>query len=226
MIGLVFTMFTAFAAQFGPELEGEIVPFESAASADTGIVGCSDQFLDDGVLLPDLPLFYTRAQPNNSWGTRLMIDTIVGAARHMRWLYPDASPITVGDISSRRGGPLSGHMTHRAGIDIDIGVYSKGARQNPRGFDSPGADFDTEANWALISALLDTGNVDWILLDQSHIRRLRAYVLTNGLLTEAEAEAIFPTANHWEYTGFVRHAPNHADHLHIRVLCGDGTRAQ
>lgn len=226
MVGILMSSFIAFAAQFGPELEGELAPPEPIAATDTGVVGCSDQFLEDGENLPDLPLFYLRTQPDHSWGSRLMIDTIVEGARHMRWLLPDADPITIGDIAWQHGGPLSGHVSHRGGIDADIGIYRTGAGQNPRGFDRLGDDFDAEANWALISALLDSGNVEFILLDQAHIRRLRTYVLTNGLLTAAEAEAIFPTADYYERTGYVRHAPRHDDHLHVRVLCNDGSRAQ
>lgn len=229
LLGLLLSIFTASAAPYGPELEGELLPAESAPAADTGVAGCSDQYLEGGVALPDLPLFYTRTQNEHSWGSNLMIESIVSVGRHMRWLMPDASPITVGDISAERGGFLSGHITHRAGIDADIGLYhtanGRGGIQGPRGFDRLGEDFDAEANWAMISAFLDTGNVEWILLDQSHIHRLRAYVLSNGLLTESEAEDVFPTQNFYDHSGYVRHAPNHADHMHIRVLCADGSHA-
>lgn len=226
MIGLMFSIFAALAAPYGPELEGEFVSTDPGIAGDTGLVGCSDQYLVDGEQLPDLPLFYNRMNPNLEWGTPLMIDTIIDATRHMRWLMPDASPVGVGDISSQRGGVQNGHKSHRGGIDADIGIYSTGGYQNPRSFDDPGANLDVEATWALVSALLDTGNVEFILLDQGHINRLRSYVLTNGLLSEAEAAAIFPSGSYWGNTGFLRHAPSHRDHLHVRVLCGDGTRGR
>jgi len=229
LLGLLVCIFAASAAQYGPELEGELLPAESAPAADTGVVGCSDQYLEGGETLPDLPLFYSRTQNDHSWGTHLMIESIVSVGRHMRWLMPDASPITIGDISAERGGFLSGHLTHRGGIDADIGIYHTangvGGLQNPRGFDKLGDDFDAEANWAMISAFLDTGNVEWILIDQSHIRRLRNYVLSNGLLTESEADEIFPSSNYYDHSGYVRHAPNHLDHMHVRVLCSDGSHA-
>lgn len=224
----LLAVLTAWSAEYGPLLEGDLIPSEPIAEADTGSFGgsCSDQWLEDGVQLPDLPLFYTRINPTNAWGTAAMVDTLIEAARHMRWLMRDASPIVVGDLSHERGGPMSGHMSHRAGVDADIGVYIKGGKQIRGQFVDPGADFDVEANWALVSALLDTGRVDFILLDQSHINRLRAYTLKAGLLTPEEAEAIFPTGGRmWERTGFVRHAPHHADHFHVRVLCADGSRA-
>ena len=229
---MLLTTLFASAAEFGPSLEGEVVPTsgegveQMGEASDTGVAGCSDQYLQDGVQLPDLPLFFTRQNPESEWGSAEMIDAIVGATRHMRWLMPDASPVTIGDISHERGGFQSGHVSHRGGIDADVGIYSTGAQQNLRGFDSLGSNFDVVANWALISAFLDTGNVDFILLDRAHIARLRSYTTKAGLLTEAESEAIFPTDPHpWDRTGIVRHASNHDNHIHVRVLCSDGTRA-
>lgn len=226
MVGLLLAMLSAFAGEFGPSLEGDSFAPPAAQAADTGgVVGCSSQYLDDGEQLPDLPLFFNRMSPSTAWGSPVMVETLVGAARHMRWLMPDSDPITIGDISTQHGGYLSGHVSHRAGVDADVGLYRTGGHQG-RGFDNPGSDFDLEANWAFVSALLDTGDIDFILLDQSHINKLRAYALSNGLLTEAEAARIFPTTDTWRYTGILRHASGHDNHFHVRVLCPDGSRAR
>lgn len=230
-----FLTMTAFAAEYGPALEGQVLATEmalpdSALSGDTGAGGtCSDQHLQDGEQLPDLPLFYVRAQPHGSWGSAAMIDLLVEAGRHMSWLLPQASPFVVGDISTQRGGYLAGHISHRGGIDADVGIYRRDGWQHSRGFTllAP-SELDVEATWTLISTMLATGNVDFILLDRRHIDRLYAYVLSAGLLTESEAARIFPVEGSrfaWEYTGVLRHAPHHQDHLHVRVLCGDGKRA-
>lgn len=226
----LLTCFLALAAEFGPALEGEWMPNEPAQLQDTAAYGCSDQYLDAAVELPDLPLFYVRAQPSQAYGSQEMVDMIVAAGRHMSWVLPDASPFVVGDISRMHGGPLAGHVSHRGGVDVDIGIYRKGGWQHPRGFTmlAP-SQLDVEATWMLISTLLDSGNVDFILLDRGHIRTLKAYTLKKGLLTEDEADRIFPaegTRGTWEQTGILRHAPNHQDHIHVRVLCGDGTKAQ
>ena len=223
---------SAFAGPYGPDFEGDSVVAESAGVADTGVVGCTDQHLHDGIELPGLPLFYTLTQPNHSWGTREMVDVLVDTSRHMRWLLPDADPITIGDISSKSGGPLSGHKSHQGGVDADIGIYlDNGERkgfQDPRQFINPGpGGFDIEANWTLLTTLLDTGKIDMVLLDRSHILRLRAYALNAGLLTDEEADLMFPiegSRGSWENVGIVRHAPNHQDHMHVRVLCPDGSK--
>ena len=219
----------AGAAELGPTEDLDVLAdgLEIASQRDTGAARCSDQSLTDGEQLPDLPLFFTRVNPGTEWGSNTMISAIVSAARHMRSLLPEASPITVGDISREHGGALSGHVSHRGGIDADIGIYSRGGKQNRRGFDAPGPDFDVAANWSLIAALLETGNVDFILLDRTHIARLREYTLFGGLLTEEEVEEVFPTgARLWDRTGIVRHARHHDNHLHLRVLCADGSKAQ
>ena len=233
MTFLALAMYAAFAAEYGPALEGDLIAGEPAAAqdtADTGASGgCSDQYLVGGVQLPELPLFYVRAQPGAAWGSQEMIDLLVDAGRHMSWLMPSASPFVVGDISTPRGGYLAGHLSHRGGIDADVGIYKKGGWQHPRGFTSLApSQLDVEATWALVSTMLNSGKVDFILLDRSHITRLRTYVLSAGLLTDEEAARIFPaegTRAVWENTGVLRHAPHHQDHLHVRVLCSDGRRA-
>ena len=225
---LLAAFFSASAAEYGPTIEGDFVVAESIEASDTGVVGCSDQQLNDGIQLPDLPLFFTRTQADHAWGSREMVELLVDTARHMRWLMPDASSITIGEISRQRGGELSGHKTHRGGVDADVGIYLSGGRQQAGMFLDPGPrEFDVEANWALISAMLDTGRVDMLLLDHSHIARLKAYTLEAGLLTEEEASQIFLGDHRGNYraTGVIRHAPAHRDHLHVRVLCPDGSRA-
>ena len=226
---LFLSSLLASAAEFGPTLEGEMLTSEVELEGDTGGVSCSDQFLRDGVQLPDLPLFYVRNQPDAEWGTVEMIDLLVDAGRHVRWLMPSASPFVVGDISRTRGGELSGHITHRGGVDADIGIYKKGGWQHPHGFTTLApSELDVVATWALMQTFLDSGMVDFILLDTGHIRALRAYTLKRGLLTSEEADRIFPSDGPhggWNSSGIVRHAPHHQDHLHLRVLCGDGTKS-
>ena len=133
-------------------------------------------------------------------------------------LFPFFVPIRM----PRRGG------SHRGGLDADVGIYRTGGWQSQAGFTTLNvSNFDLEANWALISTFLDTGKIDMILLDQGHINRLKAYTLRTGLLDEEEITRIFPdpgSRESWASTGIVRHVSGHTDHLHVRVLCDDGTR--
>ncbi len=228
---LTVLTFSAFAAGFGPLLEefpgvDELPTLDTGDTASTG--GCSSQYLQNGVQLPDLPLFYARVAPDGAWGTQTMIDVLVETTRHMRWLMPEASRIVIGDISHRNGGHFEGHKSHRGGLDADVGIFKTGGWQSTYGFTELSPDnFDLEANWALISTMLDTGKVDMILLDQGHINRLKSYTLRTGLLDAREVARVFPdpgSRESWASTGIVRHVQGHAGHLHLRVLCDDGTR--
>lgn len=233
MLTLLLTTSLALAAEFGPYEEDDVLPPGEVTyeEADTGApVGCSDQYLHDGVQLPDMPHLFYRQFPTNQWGTQDMIDLLVDTAKHMRWLMPDASKIVYGDIAHKHGGFLSGHKSHRGGIDADVGIFRAGRWQADNRFTTlRSTDIDVEATWAEISFMLDTGKVDFILLDRHLIARIKNYTLENGLLSPEEAERIFPSEGSrriWRDTGVVHHAPSHADHLHVRVLCPDGTKAR
>jgi murein endopeptidase len=216
------------AAEYGPTVEEGWVSVELPEPGDTGTAGCSESYLDSGVQLPDLPLFYRRLSPARAWGTPELIDLLVQSARHMAWLMPTASPLTIGDLSAMHGGWVSGHKSHRGGIDADVGLYRLGGAQDAHQFaDVTPAQLDVVATWALIQSMLDTGKVDMILLDRGHIARLKTYALASGLLAQADAAQIFATegSEGWRHTGVIRHVEGHKDHLHVRVLCPDGRKA-
>jgi murein endopeptidase len=127
-------------------------------------------------------------------------------------------------MSLPRGGQLSGHRSHRGGLDADIGIYFGKGRQYKQGFlvVEPAA-LDLEANWLLIRSLFETGLVERILLDQAFITRLRQYVIETGELSTEEAYRIFPEAevDPWLMNGVVNHVPGHRHHMHVRVHCYD-----
>ncbi len=175
--------------------------------------------------LPDLPGLVDRWDARRAWGTPLLVDTILDATERLAWDHPDWDPVVVGDISRRGGGALFGHRTHDLGIDADLGLFVKGGQQ-PDGFsDVRARDLDAEATWTLINALLDTGNVQFILLDQRHIDRLRAYAVHDLGVPPDEVDAILvapSTRLKWDRRGVVRHAPNHRSHLHVRITPAPG----
>ncbi|MEN9787154.1 MAG: hypothetical protein RLZZ299_2418 [Pseudomonadota bacterium] len=224
----------AFALELGPSLDGAVAvgaaEVEVPAQDTGGAWGsCSDQSLRDGVQLPALPFFYSRIAPNDAWGTPTLVDLVIAAGRHMSWTMPKASPFAVGDLSRRFGGPSVGHISHRGGVDADIGLYRQGGFQARNQFlDLAPSQVDLAATWELMRFFLDSGMVDFILLDRAHIVRIKAFTLSQGLLTHEEAARVFPVEGSreaWQTTGIVRHAAHHRDHMHVRVLCADGTRA-
>jgi murein endopeptidase len=180
------------------------------------------------VSLDQRPDLYTLVNPMNAWGSPYLTDLLVATAEELAILLPEADPILIGDISRRGGGPLYGHRTHNLGIDVDVGLYTTNGKQQITSFPELGKrNLDFEASWLLVKKLLDSGRVEFILLDQGIIDLMRAWALENGRITEAEAERIFPAPNTprlWERHSYVRNAANHRDHIHVRVRCeGGGT---
>jgi murein endopeptidase len=161
-----------------------------------------------------------RWDAKRAWGTPLLVGTLLSVSERLAWDHPHWDPITIGDMSRRGGGPLFGHKTHDLGIDADLGLFVDGGRQQDGFLDVRPDDLDVAATWTLVNALLDTGNVQFILLDQRHIDRLRSYALDELGLDSLEVDAILvppSTRLGWAQRGVVRHAPNHRSHLHVRV---------
>lgn len=228
----VMLLSTAVARVPGPDMDEAIAdaampPPPDAAPAQQQ--RCSDQYLKNGVQLPERAGLYTIAQPSGAWGTALMVETILKAGEEMAWQLPDADPFVVGDISSQRGGYFDGHRSHRGGVDADLGIYAKGGKQSPRGFqDLAPSELDAAATWTFIRTLLETGNVERIYLDQSLINALRKHVREVEGLSAEEVDRIFPppgTPRTWAMAGVVQHVPGHRNHIHVRVFCDSGVPA-
>ena len=226
-----FLLSTAQARPVGPELD-EGVADAAMPAPDTAVPAaqrCSDQYLRNGVQLPERAGLFTISNPSSVWGTRLMVETILKAGEEMAWQLPDADPFVVGDISSQHGGYFDGHRSHRGGVDADLGIYAKGGKQSPRGFqDLSPTELDAHATWIFIRTLLETGNVERIYLDQSLINTLRKHVRDVEGLSADEVDRIFPppgTPRTWAMSGIVQHVPGHRNHIHVRVFCDSGAPA-
>lgn len=182
---------------------------------------CPHWVLRDGVELPELPELYHRMRPSRAWGTPELVDLLVDTAAQVAFEKPDADRIVIGDLSTKRGGTLSGHRSHKGGIDADLGLFFYDGRQHKYGFLEPvTAAFDLETNWIVIRTMLESGLVERIFLDQRYLRPLRRHAVEVGDLTPEEARQliIVDPKERWR-TGTVRHAAGHRDHLHVRIRC-------
>ncbi len=184
---------------------------------------CSNSTLLSGELLPDNPSLYTKHDPENAWGTPRMLRSLIHAAAEVKRQIPEVSPLVIGDISKEGGGELQGHKSHRGGSDADIGLYYKNGKKRKNGFlYVTSTAFDLEANWLLIKALLDSNDVERILVDQSLVNALRRYVVKKGEMTQQQANYTFPPLMEqkiWLRTKVVHHTPGHKHHYHVRVYC-------
>jgi len=131
--------------------------------------------------------------------------------------------LLVGDLSSREGGSLRGHRSHRSGRDADVAFYYSDARGNrvqsarllpvrASGAAASGLRFDEARNWALVEVLVSdsAANVKSIFVAAALKRRLLAYAGRAGidadLLARADAAMRQPA----------RGRP-HDDHFHVRI---------
>jgi len=186
---------------------------------------CSDTVLHDGMQLPPAPELYAIFDPDKAWGTPEMLEAIVAGSEEVAWQLPHADPIAVGDISRKKGGYFPPHVSHRSGMDADLGIFTGSGRQpTPRGFTTVTPNnIDYKTNWTFWSRLLETGLVDRILLDQSLIDAMRHWLISARILSSKRAHEIFPkkgTPRLWARQGIFQHASGHRNHIHLRVLCG------
>lgn len=229
LLSLYLMISSAWAGAMGPWLDEEpdqawLSPFDAPApEAARAAPMCTPGTLKGGVLLPDLPDLVHRYDPSRSYGTQTLVDVLVGSAQQVAWLLPDADPVFVGDMSTKYGGRLGGHRQHQDGLDADVGLYTLGHQQPSAGFqDVSPSRLDVEATWYLLRAMLDTGLVDYILLDPLLIDRLKKHVATVEKLPPAELDRLFSASgSSWpREPGFIRGAANHRNHFHVRLRCG------
>jgi len=162
--------------------------------------------LENGALLASRPGI--RARSRDAWGTPEAVRGITRAAQVVEALYPGRGDLVITDISRAEGGHLRPHRTHQNGRDVDALLYARrpgveGARV--------AADIDFERLWALLMALRADPEVDRILLDRGIQGRLRAFGRDAVGAPAPLLDALFSGRGAW-----VRHAPGHRTHLHVR----------
>lgn len=168
--------------------------------------------------LPANPAYVVR-NPERSWGTRETVRAITSAFSAVRAKDPRAPKVRVHDLSLRGGGPIDDHQSHQSGRDVDITYYQKQIEDvcplRPIG----PAQLDVERQWALLEHWLQRGQLEAVFIDYDLQARLYKHARSQG----ASAEELM----HWfQYPrgrtaslGILRHAPRHADHMHVRFVC-------
>jgi LysM repeat protein len=147
-----------------------------------------------------------------SYGTPETIAYLSHAIERVNQVYPETAPISIGDISTVKGGHFRPHLSHQAGRDVDLGFYYKDgsawyAHANSK-------NLDMERTWALIKFTITETDVEVIFLDRSLQSLLRAHAAEAGE-DEAWLEQVFggPGTN---LRPMILHEPGHKTHLHIR----------
>jgi hypothetical protein len=156
--------------------------------------------------------------PDRCWGAPESVDLLVYAILETQKAFPDSSDLVIGDFSREHGGPLSPHISHQSGLDVDVGFFLK--KDMPRrGFVYVRPEeIDLDRTWYFLETLLLTDRVQYVLMD---------YELQAGFFGYLQYGYSGKRLAYWlQYPqgiacrcGVIRHAHGHHDHMHIRFKC-------
>lgn len=176
--------------------------------------------LEGGVPMVDGPGRVMKMIGWKSFGTANTVAVLDGVLR--QWSKTGhAQPVLVGNMSSRNGGRLKPHSTHQSGRDVDLGymqVLPAGEELNWRLMN--GKNLDAKETWALMSMLVQTGQVEVIYVDREIQKLMHDYAVKQGLMSKSALkrwmEYPAPTGSG---SPVMQHVKGHADHMHVRFKC-------
>lgn len=193
---------------------------DSSTSKTTSSVGRPNNgYLVNGVLLK--PRRGIRLNdPNRVWGTAETVELMNMAIDKMLEKYPDTCDMFIGDISRKGGGKLRPHISHQSGRDIDLTMYAKGNKYIYF-INMDSGNLDIEKTWYFIETLLMTDRVQMILMDYKVQKLFYNYLKPFYSKSKLNKYLQYPRPKNVR-KGIIRHAPSHANHLHIRFKCSAG----
>lgn len=225
-------------APASPSLEldpGAEDPRGLAPAASTSLRSPADGGLEGGVPLPVRGPGYRynpRKRDEARFGVVEVVQAVLAAAAAVDEAIPGGQA-TVGELSLREGGPISGHGSHQAGRDVDVLFYLLDVSGAPTpGIAVPidpegaGTDYrDLEADDDDVPLKLDvprTWRFVQAVLEDSHATVQRIFVVEHvRAMLLAEARRVGAPAPTIERFAEVTCQPGfpHDDHLHIRFFC-------
>lgn len=153
---------------------------------------------------------YAPIAPGTAWGTEETLTYLDAALRKVHAVIADTPPLVLGDISARSGGPISPHLSHQSGRDVDISYFYVGEQRWYRRGNAE--NLDLARNWAFVRALVTETDVEFIFMDNSIQTLLKDYATSNGE-NRAWVEGLFGGGGQ---RAIIRYARGHATHVHVR----------
>lgn len=147
-----------------------------------------------------------------SYGTVETISYLSHAITRVNKQFPDTAKISIGDISTSKGGHFRPHLSHQSGRDVDLGFYYKDG--SPWYSKANAKNLDLERTWALVKYTITETDVEIIFLDRSVQALLREHATEAGE-DEAWLEEVFGGPG-TRLRPMILHEPGHKSHLHIR----------
>lgn len=197
---------------------GAPIPEFHVRAGGIGIGAPNRGSLLNGVRLPDSDMVKILDE-DKVWGTSHTIEQLQTAIATFRRDSGYAQPLTVSSISLKKGGRFRPHASHRTGRDVDIRLPRKPGQSKG---EAP-SSIDWTMTWALVKALVETGQVEYIFVSWSRQKYLYRAAQSAGA-TRAELSKIvqYPKKPKERTKAVVRHAPGHTVHLHVRFTCTPG----
>jgi len=160
-----------------------------------------------------------RVNERTNFGTTELVSVIAKAVAAVNLRFPKTPVVTVGDLSKDGGGFLSGHQSHQAGRDADIGFYMADGRSRKEFDKATPKTIDGGRMWTLLSSLLDSGELEYAFIAYSLQKPIYEYARDVAKVPLAKLDRYFQYPRKVsERVGIIRHIPNHDNHLHIRVF--------
>lgn len=165
--------------------------------------------------LDDTHTFVKR--PHLAWGTTKTIRSIEHAVAQYKRRHRGAPRVHIGDISKRGGGALHPHLSHRAGVDVDVGYVLLGADGHRTRFSGvTRTNLDVARTWDLVKAFIDTDAVEVIFMDYGLQQVLHDHAKSRGI-SEQELDELFQyPRGRGRSHGIIRHWRSHQHHFHVR----------
>lgn len=130
---------------------------------------------------------------NSMWGQPELVSLLEGVAAEWNRRHADVK-IKYNDLSSKSGGPLSGHASHQVGVDVDVNNNSSPS------FLMSNSGYDPNLAIELAKLFLDTKAIIFIFYNDSNIyNTVNSYASSNQL------------------PGDIRFATGHENHFHVRI---------
>lgn len=160
---------------------------------------------------------YMIKRPHLAYGTPQSLGAISKAIDRYHRRADGGPDIRVGDISKKDGGKLTGHLSHKNGVDVDVGLIHKGdVRDKERFTHATDKNLDVRRTWLLLEAFLKTGHVRAVFLDYGVQRKLYNYAKSHGVSEDKLDEYFQYPRGRGRGHGIVRHWKGHKGHLHVR----------
>ncbi len=156
-------------------------------------------------------------RPRLAFGTQKTVGLIERAVGQYKRRHARGPKVLIGNLSRQGGGKLEPHLSHRHGVDIDVGYVLKGETLSTTRFQGVNADtLDPKRTWALVKAFLDTDEVSYIFMDYALQKMLYEHAKSAGASQDDLDELFQYPRGRGRSHGIIRHWRSHKNHFHVR----------